>query len=121
MVYQGELEFAAIDPTPLERAVNIDKDVIKAGDLYYMCAQGVWFTSTSPTEGWEVATSVPQEIYDIPASSPVHHVTYVTVEESNDAAVTFAYVAGYTGLMIAFGAVMWGSGWYYPPYVWYGG
>ena len=60
-----------------------------------------------------VATSVPQEIYDIPASSPVHHVTYVTVEEeSDDGWVTFAYVAGYTGLMIAFGAVVWGSGWY---------
>ncbi len=121
VVYQGEPEFVAIDPTMLERAVNTDKDVIKAGDLYYMCVQGVWFTSMSATEGWEVATSVPQEIYNIPASSPVHHVTYVTVEESNDAAVTFAYVAGYTGLMIAFGAVMWGSGWYYPPYVWYGG
>ena len=121
VVYQGEPEFVAIDPTMLERAVNTDKDVIKAGDLYYMCVQGVWFTSMSATEGWEVASSVPQEIYDIPASSPVHHVTYVTVEESNDTAVTFAYVAGYTGLMIAFGAVMWGSGWYYPPYVWYGG
>lgn len=122
VVYQGEPEFAAIDPTTLERAVNTDKDVIKAGDLYYLRVQGVWFTSASPTGGWEVASSVPQEIYDIPASSPVHHVTYVTVEEeSDDGWVTFAYVAGYTGLMIAFGAVMWGSGWYYPPYVWYGG
>ena len=121
VLYQGEPEFESIDPTTLERAVNTDKDVIKAGDLYYLCLQGVWFTSTNATGPWEVASSVPQEIYDIPASSPVHHVTYVTVEESNDASVTFAYVAGYTGVMIAFGAVVWGSGWHYPPYVWYGG
>ena len=36
VLYQGEPEFEAIDPTMLERAVNTDKDVIKAGDLYYM-------------------------------------------------------------------------------------
>ena len=33
---------------------------------------------------WEVAQSVPQEIYKIPASSPAHHVTYVTVEDDDD-------------------------------------
>ena len=32
------------------------------------------------TGPWEVATSVPKEIYTIPASSPSHNVTYVTVE-----------------------------------------
>ena len=26
-------------------AVNTDKDIIKVGDLYYMCFQGVWFVS----------------------------------------------------------------------------
>ena len=30
-----------------QRAVNTDKDIIKVGDLYYMCFQGVWFMSTS--------------------------------------------------------------------------
>ena len=121
VVYQGDPEFQPIEETTVERAVNTDKDVIKAGDLYYMCFQAVWFMSTSPTGPWEVATTVPEAVYDIPASSAAHHVTYVTVEESsNDEWVTFAYVAGYMGLMIAWGAVVWGSGWYYPPYVWYG-
>ena len=67
-------------------------------------------------------STIPQEIYTIPASSPVHHVTYVTVEEDNDDEwVTFAYVAAYTGMMIGWGCAVWGSGWYYPPYVGYGG
>jgi hypothetical protein len=54
----------------------------------------------------------------------VHHVTYVTVENdgnTDDDWVTFAYVAGYVGMSIAWGCAVWGTGWYYPPYVWYGG
>ena len=30
--------------------------------------------------------------------------------------MTFAAAAGYTGMMIAWGCTVWGSGWYYPPY-----
>jgi hypothetical protein len=121
VVYQGEPQFQIIEGTNLQRAVNTDKEIIKAGDQYYMCFQGVWFVSNSPTGPWEVATSVPQEIYNIPASSPVHDVTYVTIQESNDNSVTYATAAGYTGLMIGWGCAVWGSGWYYPPYYWYGG
>ena len=48
--------------------------------------------------------------------------TYVTVEEDNDDEwVTFAHVAAYTGVMIGWGCAVWGSGWYYPPYSYYGG
>ena len=108
----------------VSRAVNTDKDIIKVGDLYYMCFQAVWFVSTTPNGPWEVATSIPKEIYTIPASSASHHVTYVTIEEDDDDTdewVTFAYVAGYTGMMVAWGCVVWGSGWYYPPYIGWGG
>jgi hypothetical protein len=107
----------------LSRAANTDKDIIKVGDLYYMCFQGVWFMSRAAAGPWEVASTVPKEIYSIPASSPAHNVTYVTVveEDSSDDWVTFAAVAGYTGMMVAWGCAVWGSGWYYPPYVGYGG
>jgi len=123
VIYQGEPKFEPIDQTTLSRAVNTDKDIIKSGDLYYMCFQAVWFTSSSPTGPWEIAKVVPKEIYSIPASSPVNHVTYVTIEDDDDDDewVTFAYVAGYTGMMTAWGCAVWGTGWYYPPYVWYGG
>jgi hypothetical protein len=50
-------------------------------------------------------------IYKIPISSPANHVTYVTVEDSDDEWVTFAAAAGYTGMMVAWGCAVWGTGW----------
>ena len=123
VVYQGQPEFAAIEQTSVSRAVNTDKDIIKVGDLYYMCFQGVWFMGTSASGPWQLSDSVPPQIYEIPASSPAHNVTYVTVveDDDDDEWVTYAAVAGYTGMMVAWGCAVWGTGWYYPPYVWYGG
>jgi hypothetical protein len=122
VAYQGDPKFEAIPKTQVSRAVNTDKDIIKFGDLYYLCFQGVWFMSKSPTGPWELCESVPKEIYEIPASSPAHNVTYVTVVEDNDDDwVTYAAVAGYTGLMIGWGCAVWGTGWYYPPYWGWGG
>ena len=121
--YNGSPQFAPIETTMLQRAVNTDKDVIFDGAKYYYCYQGVWFVGNGPNGPWVVAQTIPAAIYSIPASSPVHHVTYVTIEEDdedNDEWVTFAYIAGYTGLMIGWGCAVWGSGWYYPPYA-YGG
>ena len=123
--YQGDKpEFKTIDTTSIELAVNTDKQILKFEDKYYMCFQGVWFTSASASGPWTVAKSIPKEIYSIPASSPAHNVTYVTVEnddDDDDDWVTFAAVAGYTGMMVAWGCAVWGTGWWYPPYVWYGG
>jgi hypothetical protein len=117
--YQGEPEFQKVDKTKVERAVNTDKSIIKVGDMYYMCYEGVWFMGSSPTGPWTVASKVPGEIYEIPISSPAHNVTYVTVEDDDDEWVTFATAAMYTGVMVAWGCAVWGNGWYYPPY--YGG
>lgn len=120
VTYQGQPEFQPIDKTTVQRAVNTDKDIIKAGDLYYMCFQGVWFMSRSPSGPWEVTGDVPKAIYEIPVSSPSHSVTYVTVEQSHNDWVVFATAAAYTGVMVAWGCAVWGSGYYYPPYVHYG-
>ncbi|HET7910899.1 MAG TPA: hypothetical protein VFL49_02625, partial [Pseudolabrys sp.] len=100
VAYGGDPQFQPIEQTTVQRAVNTDKDVFKVGDSYYMCYNGVWFVGKTPTGVWEVASSVPQEIYKIPVSSPANHVTYVTVEDddSSDEWVTFAAAAGYTGM-----------------------
>ena len=120
--FEGEPQFQKIDPTTVERAVNTDKDIFKVNGLYYLCYNGVWFVGKAVNGPWEVAETVPQEIYKIPVSSPSHHVTYVTIEEDDDDDwVVFAAAAGYTGMMIAWGCTVWGSGWYYPPYIGYGG
>jgi len=120
--YQGEPQFQPIEQTKVARAVNTDKDIIRVGDRYYMCYQGVWFVSKTANGPWDPAETVPAEIYQIPASSSAHHVTYVTVvEDDDDEWITYAAVAGYTGMTIAWGCAVWGTGWYYPPYVGYGG
>ena len=119
VVYAGEPKFEKVEKTKVERAVNTDKSIIKVGDMYYMCYEGVWFMGSSPSGPWTVASKVPGEIYEIPISSPVHNVTYVTVEDDDDEWATFATAAMYTGVMVAWGCAVWGSGWYYPPY--YGG
>ena len=120
--FGGDPQFQPIEKTAVQRAVNTDKDVFKVGDLYYMCYQGVWFVGKSATGPWEAAESVPEAIYQIPASSPSHHVTYVTVEDDDDDEwVTYAAAAGYTGMMVAWGCTVWGTGWYYPPYYGFGG
>ena len=116
VAYDGDPKFEPIEMTTVSRAVNTDKQILKVGDLYYLCADGVWFVSKTATGPWTVADMIPKEIYEIPISSPAHNVTYVTVEDANDDDVTFAAAAAYTGMMVAWGTTVWGSGWYYPPY-----
>jgi hypothetical protein len=124
VAYQGEPNYQSIQGTQLQRAVNTDKEIIKVGDTYYLCYQGVWFMAGTGKGPWTLATKVPEEIYKIPASSPAHSVTYVAVQEdedNDDDWVTYAAYAGYSGVMIGWGCTVWGTGWYYPPYYWYGG
>ncbi|MCI0447460.1 hypothetical protein L0152_30145 [bacterium] len=125
VTYAGDKpEFKPIESTSLQRAENTAYDVIKAGDEYYLCYEGVWFVGKGPTGPWAVAEKVPQEIYKIPPSDPAYNVTYVTIQEDDDSSdewVTAAVTAGYFGTMVAAGCVYWGTGWYYPPYYYYGG
>jgi hypothetical protein len=123
LAYHGDkAEFQPIEKTSVARAVNTDKDVFQVGDKFYMLYQGVWFVSASSTGPWQAAEAVPEAIYQIPPSSPAHHVTYVTIEDDDDDEwVTYAAAAGYTGMMIGWGCAVWGTGYYYPPYWGYGG
>src|SRR5437867_1093096 len=118
--YAGEPKFERIKGTSMAYATNTPDKVIKAGDVYYLCLQGVWFMSPNATGPWTTCTSVPQEIYTIPSSSPVYNVTYVTQTGNADGTVTSNYTAGYLGTFIlgaATGAILAdGSGYWWPPY-----
>lgn len=120
----GTAQFKPIEGTKMEYASNTQEKIIKVGDLYYLCFQAVWFMSTSPNGPWKTADSVPKEIYTIPPSSPVYNVTYVT-QTTTDTTVESSSTAGYLGAFIigaTVGAILtYGTGWYYPPYVYYGG
>lgn len=51
--YDGEPKFDPIEDTSLSYASNTQDKVIKVGDLYYLCFQGVWFMSTAPSGPWK--------------------------------------------------------------------
>jgi hypothetical protein len=124
VTYAGEPQFTPIPDTSMSYATNTQDKVIRIGDLYYLCFQGVWFMSTTPNGPWKTCDSVPREIYTIPASSPVYNVTYVTVSNPTTTTVEASYTSGYMGAFVvgmSVGAcVVYGTGWYYPPYYWYG-
>jgi hypothetical protein len=119
--YGGDPKFEPIKGTSMAYATNTQDKVIKVGDVYYLCLQGVWFMSPNPQGPWTTATSVPQEIYKIPPSSPVYNVTYVTQTAEPDGTIQSSYTAGYLGAFVlgaATGAIIANnSGYYYPPYV----
>ncbi|MGZ8463196.1 MAG: hypothetical protein ACXWWT_10175, partial [Candidatus Deferrimicrobiaceae bacterium] len=119
--YDGPPQFVPIEGTTLYYAKNTSEKVIKAGDLYYLCLQGIWFVSANPQGPWQTAQSVPQVIYTIPPSSPVYNVTYVTQTVYPDGTVQASYTSGYTGVYVmsvsSVVVVTGGTGYYYPPYI----
>ena len=124
VTYYGTPDFKPIEGTSLSYATNTADKVIKTGDVYYLCLQGIWFMSPNASGPWTTAPSVPSSIYTIPPSSPVYNVTYVTQTTTDDGSIEASYTAGYLGSFIvgaAVGAVIaCGTGYYYPPYFGYG-
>jgi len=116
--YDGEPDFAPIEKIQVEYALNTAAAVFKYGSTYYACDDGVWYSSLSPTGGWQVATEVPDAIYEIPADNPHHNVTYVKVYDVTPEVVYVGYTPGYYGSYYSYGTVVYGTGWYYRP--WYG-
>jgi hypothetical protein len=115
--YDGKLEFRPVEGTSLAYAANATTPVIRKNP-YYAAYQGVWFESDSADGPWVVATEVPDEIYDIPPSSPVYPVTYLTVYGSTDEVVYVGYTPGYLGAVESpDGVVVYGTGWDYEPWV----
>jgi len=119
VTYDGTPQFVDVEEaTTVQYAQNTASSVFKVGNHYYVCEQGVWYASSSPTGPWIVATSVPSVIYDIPPSNPHHNVTYVQVYDVTPTVVYVGYTPGYMGSYYYHGAVVYGTGWYYQP--WYG-
>lgn len=115
--YDGAPQFAPIAGTSLSYAVNTPGDVIRVGDAYYLCQNGVWFTAASPAGPWSVATAVPDAIYAIPPTSPLYNVTYARLYQVGDDQVVAGYTDGYLGEYVADGVVTWGTGYAYAPWI----
>jgi hypothetical protein len=118
VTYDGEPKFEAIDGTKMLYAVNTQSTVLKLDNTYYVVDDGIWFESKSAKGPWAVSDDRPEEVEDIPASSPVYNVKYVYIYDSTPDVVYVGYTPGYYHSYMYGGVVVYGTGYYYQP--WYG-
>jgi hypothetical protein len=116
--YDGEPKFEAIEGTKLSYALNTESTVLKVENEYYVVDDGVWFRSKTPKGPWEVSDTRPDDLDDIPPSSPVYNVKYVYIYDSTPEVVYVGYTPGYYHSYVYSGVVVYGTGYYYRP--WYG-
>jgi hypothetical protein len=116
--YDGDPQFEAIPGTAMEWAKNTSAQVLKAEGRYWAVSDGVWYVANSATGPWEVADARPAETDAIPADNPNHNCKYVYVFDSTPEVVYVGYTPGYTSTYVYGGAVVYGTGYYYP--AWYG-
>ncbi|MBX3705316.1 MAG: hypothetical protein KF911_01695 [Pseudomonadales bacterium] len=119
VTYAGDPQFEQISGVRVSRAVNVGLDVLEFQGRYYLLYAGIWYSAMTPVGPWRVTATVPPEIYRIPPSSPAYHVTQVRVAETTPTTVVYTYPYGYsTNVYVVYGVPYYGTGWYYPPYIW---
>jgi hypothetical protein len=117
VVYAGAPQFVPIAGTPILRAANTSSVVLRIEGRFYACVNGAWFVAGSPAGPWVLADAIPPVIKTIPPASVAYPVTYVDVYAATPAAVTYGYTAGYVMGFVSTGVLVYGTGYYYPPYV----
>ena len=123
VVYVGPPRFEPVPQTRLERAVNTPFAVLRHNNFYYLNYEAAWYSSSSPAGPWKVALSVPEELFSIPPSDPLHYVTYVKPAASQPSVkeARFTYTEGYHGTYTIGRSAVYGTGWAYSPWVGYPG
>lgn len=115
--YDGDPKFKQIEGTAIAYAVNTEFSVLQIRGQYWVCYQGVWYAGPSPKGPWTVSDKRPAEVDGIPPSAPVYNTKYVYVYQSTPEVVYVGYTPGYLGVYPMYGSVVYGTGWYYPPYI----
>lgn len=118
--YDGEPIFEEIAGTEMYYAVNTAYEVIRTGDSYYCCHDGLWFIADRPFGSrWRCATSLPRIIFTIPPSCPLYHTRFCDIQSYEDDEVVYRYSSGYYGTYIdpETRVCIYGTGYRYQPYV----
>jgi hypothetical protein len=98
-------------------AVNTSSQVLLIDETFYACDQGVWFTASSSQGPWVISDVRPSQVDSLPPGCPLYNTKYVYVYDSNPEVVYVGYTPAYMGCYPYYGTVVYGTGWYYPPYV----
>jgi hypothetical protein len=115
--YDGDPRFEGVEGTGLAYAINTASTVLKSGGNYYLVEDAVWYIAQSPSGPWRVAEARPAEVESIPPESPVYNVKYVYIYDSTPEVVYVGYTPGYTGSYVYHTTIVYGTGWYYRPWI----
>jgi len=122
--YDGPPGLEPIEGTGLSYVPNASVPIVRVADgEWYAVKDGVWFTAPSANGPWSVAARVAPAIYSIPPSSPLYYVTYARVYGATPEEVYVGYTPGYYGTVFASGVVVYGTGYWYRPWIgagWWG-
>lgn len=117
IVYDGDPDFEPIDGTDMTYAVNTDGCVIGCQGQYYCCYNAVWYQCGTPEGPWAICTAVPQDIYTIPPSCPCYPCRFCYVYGHTADVCYVGYLPGYAGCYAYNGCVVFGTGYYYKPWI----
>jgi len=116
--YDGDPSFEPVEGTDdLAYASNSDSTVLQEHHEYYLVEDGVWYVSSNPDGPWVVSDYRPREVASISPRSPVYNVKYVYIYDSTPEVVYVGYTPGYTSSYIYYDTIVYGTGWYYRPWI----
>lgn len=116
VIYDGNPVFETIQGTNIRLATNSSNTVLQEGNVYFLVDDGIWFTGNSPQGPWTVSDYRPQNVNDIPPSSPAYNVKYVNIYHSTPEIVYVGYTSGYVSNYIVGPVVVYGTGHRYNPW-----
>jgi hypothetical protein len=110
-----------MEKSDVSYAENTTEAIFKVKDRFYLCKEAVWYLAAKPEGPWSVAVSIPPELNKLPPSCPYYQCSHVYIYESTPDTVYVGYTAGYMGCYVYGASIVYGTGYYYPPYYGYGG
>ena len=117
VTYDGEPRFKPIEGTQLAFAVNTESSVLQDAGPFWACHQAVWYVAPTPNGPWAVSDRRPPRLDQVPRARPSTTPSTSTCTSRRPRSCTSATLPGYVGVYPYYGTVVYGTGYYYPPYV----
>jgi hypothetical protein len=117
VTYDGAPKFLPVDGTNLQYAVNTASTVLLYQGRYYAVDNGIWFVSNNALGPWTASETRPDGLDGIAPSSPVYNTKFVDIYDVTPDYIYTGYSAGYLDNYIYGATVVYGTGFYYNPWI----